>query len=164
MKKAIVLAMLAIMVAPGIATPDPPTDFPLPAGHHDYGYSWRGYPCYVDPTAQIVQAMSIGLGKTLDGATGPDERKEIIGKWLKIIEVSRTDVLKSRQENLGLREGNLRLQEENLKLREAIFELRKENSKLQRQIERLRQEMSELREAIGKLRLEKDEAASKQEE
>lgn len=158
MNRLIVFTIVAIGVTPCAATPDPQGNFSPYPGHR--GYSFYGQACYLDPGAQIVQAMSNGLGEALDGTHDSNERREIIGKWLNICEVSQKDVLKSRQKDLSLREENLRFREENLGLREAIFELRNENLRLQRQIQQLQLEKLKLQKEIEKLRSEKDKAAS----
>ena len=144
MKRLIFLVMLATLIIPAMGGPEVPTEFSLRTGHYDSGYRYYGYWCYSEPSAQIVQAMSYGLGKALDAADGPDKRKEIIDKWLKICEVSRTDVLKYR-------EKDARLREENLKLREELLQLREENLILRTELERQQMEILKLQTEIEKL-------------
>jgi hypothetical protein len=115
--------------------------------YHEYGRFW-----YPDPAAQLVEAMSIGLEDALEAADGPEDRRGIISKWLALIDASRTEVLKHRQQHIALREQNLRLQE-------TVVVLRQENLRLQLEINEMRAELSKLREAVEQLQSEKSESA-----
>lgn len=156
MKRLLVLTILVMLVRTCMAEGDLRSDFLSSADRYYYDYSRGGYLWHWDPGAQIVQAMSDGLGKALDATRETDKRNEIIDKWLKVIELSRSDVSKAGQVNLNLRE-------ENLKLREAILELRQANYRLRMQIDQLRLEVLKLQREFEKvqaekLRLEKDSA------
>ncbi|MHC4573717.1 MAG: hypothetical protein ACYS76_06250 [Planctomycetota bacterium] len=83
MKRVVVRAMSALLVMPVIAWADRRTDFPLWAESYSHGCCGCCAPIWhSDPTGQIVQALSAGLGDALDAAQDVRKREQIIDRWL----------------------------------------------------------------------------------